>query len=93
MLKGRGADIQTSCRKETIKGKKLMFIEHFLCSSNCDMYQRDINGCGPSPEGAQGLVGQAAESQLPLTAIQVRGHQGAAVPMSSPEAAGGCDDG
>lgn len=48
-----------------------------------------INRCGPSPERAQSLVGRAGESWVPLTIIQVRGHQGAVMPLSSPEAAEG----
>lgn len=73
----------------TIKGRKLMFIEHLLCLSHCDMCQRDIHRCGPSPERVQGLMGQAAKSRGIINRNTKWGHQGTAVPTYSPVAAEG----
>ena len=40
-------------------------------------------------QGSTESSGVAGESRVPLAVIQVRGHQGAVVPLSSPEAAEG----
>lgn len=65
----------------TIQG---MFIEHLLGSSHCDMFQRDLNRCGPSPERAQGIVGQRAKAQGTVNHVTCQGTAASSSPSTEP---------